>query len=72
MLLRDVAGDLGITVNPRFGRWDPETGSIEAVEDPNGVTTSAPDGSEQEPPAEEPAEGEQPPLIEETPAPEGE
>ncbi len=46
MLLRDVAGDLGITVNPRFGRWDPETGSIEAVEDPNGVTTSAPDGSE--------------------------
>ena len=67
-LLRDVAGDLGITVNPRFGRWDPETGSIEAVEDPNGVTTSAPDGGE-EPPAEEPAEGEQPPLIEETPAP---
>jgi hypothetical protein len=41
-LLREVAGDLGITVNPRFGRWDPETGSIEAVEDPNGVTTSAP------------------------------
>jgi parvulin-like peptidyl-prolyl isomerase len=70
-LLRDVAGDLGITVNPRFGRWDPETGSIEAVEDPNGVTTSAPEGGE-EPPAEEPAEGEQPPLIEETPAPEGE
>ena len=45
---------------------------IEAVEDPNGVTTSAPEDGEQPPageaPAgEEPAE-EQPPLIEETPA----
>ena len=71
-LLRDVAKRLGVTVNPRFGRWDPETGSIEAVEDPNGVTTSAPEDGEQPPageaPAgEEPAE-EQPPLIEETPA----
>jgi parvulin-like peptidyl-prolyl isomerase len=73
-LLRDVAGDLGITVNPRFGRWDPETGSIEAVEDPNGVTTSAPDDEEQEPTGEEPAgeqptEPEQAPLIEEAPSP---
>ena len=83
-LLRDVAADLGITVNPRFGEWDSETGTIEAVDDPNGVTTSAPeDGeapSEQAPTGEAPTgeepTGEQPteeqPLIEETPAPEGE
>ena len=79
-LLRDVAGDLGITVNPRFGRWDPETNTIEAVEDPNGVTTSSPeDGAEaptEEAPTGEAPPGEQPteeqPLIEETPAPEGE
>ena len=77
-LLRDVAGDLGVTVNPRFGRWDAETGSIEAVEDPNGVTTSAPeDGAEapagevptgEDPAGEAPTE-EQQPLIEESPAP---
>ena len=71
-LLRDVAGDLGITVNPRFGRWDPETGTIEAVEDPNGVTTSAPEDDAEAPSGEAPAgeapAEEQPPLIEETPA----
>ena len=70
-LLREVASDLGVKVNPRFGRWDAETGSIEAVEDPNGVTTTAPDdGAGAEPPAgEAPPEQEQAPLIEETPAP---
>jgi hypothetical protein len=68
-LLREVAGDLGITVNPRFGRWDPETGSIEAVEDPNGVTTTAPEGGDEAPAEQAPLEEEQQPLIEETPAP---
>jgi parvulin-like peptidyl-prolyl isomerase len=76
-LLRDVADDLGVKVNPRFGRWNAKTGGIEAVEDPNGVTTSAPeDGGEapagEAPTGEEPA-GEAPaeeqPLIEESPAP---
>lgn len=77
-LLRDVASELGITVNPRFGRWDAESGTIEAVEDPNGVTTSAPEeGGEapsgeappgEAPTGEAPAE-EQQPLIEESPAP---
>jgi foldase protein PrsA len=71
-VLRDVANDLGITVNPRFGRWDPETGSIEAVESPNGVTTSAPEGDAEAPAGEAPTEEEQQPLIEESPAPEGE
>ncbi len=67
-LLRDVASDLGVKVNPRFGRWDPETGSIEAVEDPNGVTTTAPEDGAEAPAGEAPTEEEQP-LIEETPAP---
>jgi foldase protein PrsA len=71
-LLRDVASDLGVEVNPRFGRWDPETGSIEEVESPNGVTTSAPEDGEEAPADEVPTEEEQPPLIEESPAPEGE
>lgn len=69
-LLRDVASDLGVTVNPRFGRWDPETGSIEATE--SGVTTQAPEDGAEAPAGEAPTEEEQPPLIEETPAPEGE
>ena len=71
-LLRDVASDLGVKVNPRFGRWDPETSSIEAVESPNGVTTSAPEDGAEAPAGEAPTEEEQQPLIEETPAPEGE
>jgi parvulin-like peptidyl-prolyl isomerase len=68
-LLRDVADDLGVKVNPRFGRWDAESGSIEDVESPNGVTTSAPEGGEEQPTDEAPVEQEQPPLIEEAPEP---
>jgi parvulin-like peptidyl-prolyl isomerase len=77
-LLREVASDLGVEVNPRFGRWDPETGTIEAVEDPNGVTTSAPEDGAEAPEGGAPEggapEGEAPteqeaPLIEEAPSP---
>jgi len=70
-LLREVAGDLGVEVNPRFGRWDDETGSVEAVDDPNGVTTSAPEDGESAAPEapEAPEEQEQAPLIEEAPTP---
>ena len=68
-LLRDVASDLGVKVNPRFGRWDPETGSVEAVESPNGVTTSAPEDGAEAPAGEAPVEEEQAPLIEEAPEP---
>ena len=67
-LLRDVARDLGVKVNPRFGRYDPETGTVEAVESPNGVTTDAPEGGDA-PAGEAPAEQEQPPLIDEAPEP---
>ena len=79
-LLREVAKDLGVEVNPRFGRWDAETGSVEAVEDPNGVTTPAPDGEsgQQAPGAEAPGGGapeggapegapEEAPLLDEDP-----
>jgi foldase protein PrsA len=68
-LLREVASDLGVEVNPRFGRWDPETYSVEAVESPNGVTTDAPEEDAEAPAGEAPTEGEQPPLIEEAPEP---
>jgi hypothetical protein len=71
-LLRDVASDLGVEVNPRFGRWDPETGSIEAVDDPNDVTTPAPDAGAPDgglPPERGQEEPEPAPLIEEAPAP---
>ena len=66
-LLRAVADDLGVEVNPRFGRWDPQTGTVEEVESPNDVTTSVPEDGEQPPAGEAPAE-EQQPLIEEAPA----
>ncbi|MGI8538023.1 MAG: peptidylprolyl isomerase [Mycobacteriales bacterium] len=41
-LLRDTAERLGVTVNPRFGRWNAETGTVEPVQSPNGVLTPAP------------------------------
>ena len=77
-LLREVSADLGVTVNPRFGRWDSETGAVEALDDPNDVTTPAPDGDADGPgapdgelPPVEPGqeEPEPAPLIEEAPAP---
>jgi foldase protein PrsA len=67
--LREVAADLGVNVNPRFGEWSPETGSVEALQDPNGVVTPAPEGgAEQDAPLTEGEE--QAPLIEEAPEPE--
>ena len=67
--LREVAADLGVNVNPRFGEWSSETGAVEALEDPNGVTTPDADEAEPLPEGEVPAE-EQAPLIEEAPEPE--
>ena len=29
--LREIATGLGVTVNPRFGRWDPVTGAVTAI-----------------------------------------
>ena len=69
-LLQEVAADLGIEVNPRFGRWDADTGRIVPLEDPTGATSPAPESEEGagEPPVVE--EPEQAPLIEEAPEPE--
>ena len=69
--LREVARELGVKVNPRFGVWSAEAGTVEALDDPNGVTTPAPGGSgEQDVPLTEPeapAEGEAPEPVQ-TPA----
>ena len=51
-LLRTTAADLDITVNSRFGRWNPETGAVEPDPVPNGVSSPAP-----EPGGPGPAEG---------------
>ncbi len=74
-LLREVASDVGVKVNPRFGRWDGETGAVEALDDPNDVTTpgsdetAAPAVPGEEPPAADapPAPEQEAPLIEEVP-----
>jgi parvulin-like peptidyl-prolyl isomerase len=75
-LLQEVAQDLGVTVNPRFGQWDPETGTVQELEDPNGVLVPGEDAEtlEEPVPGEEqvPQEQEQAPLLEEAPEPEPE
>jgi foldase protein PrsA len=43
-LLRTTAADLDITVNPRFGTWNSETGTVEPEESPNGVSSPEPSG----------------------------
>ncbi|MBW3551822.1 MAG: hypothetical protein KY442_13880 [Proteobacteria bacterium] len=40
--LQEVSRELGVKVNPRFGRWNPETGQVEADESPNGVLSPDP------------------------------
>jgi hypothetical protein len=38
-----VSADLDVKVNPRFGRWDPKQGSVEAIPvDKNSVSSPAP------------------------------
>ncbi len=57
--LQATAARLGVTVNPRFGEWDSETGSIIAVDSPSGVvspgqgdgTTGGSSGASEAPPA---------------------
>lgn len=71
-LLREVARDLGVTVNPRFGQWAAQTGTVEALENPNGVISPAPDdgAGEGRPLGEEAPPGqEEAPLIEQAPEP---
>ena len=60
-LIRAKAAELGVKVNPRFGVWNPETGTVEAAPDPNGVLTPAPqDGQPLEGEPLLPGEGEAP------------
>jgi len=57
-LLQETAERVGVTVNPRFGRWDAEQAQVVAVED-DGVTSPepSPSGGVDEVPVEEiPAE----------------
>jgi hypothetical protein len=69
-LLKETSAELGIKVNPRFGRYNPDTGQVEPVEGANDVLSPAPgDGGEDPlvgPGGELPpgAEGEAPPGAE--------
>lgn len=68
-VLRETAARLGVTVNPRFGRWDPEKGTVVPAESPNGVLTPAP--ADEQPPGDAPPlegpDGEAP--VQQSPAP---
>ena len=59
-LLRTTAADLDITVNSRFGTWNPETGTVDPEPVPNGVSSPAP-ADEPAPGAGAPGPGEAPP-----------
>ncbi|MEX2291343.1 MAG: peptidylprolyl isomerase [Mycobacteriales bacterium] len=48
-LLQETSQQMGVSVNPRFGRWNPESGQVEPAEDPNGVLTPAPEGEPLQP-----------------------
>jgi parvulin-like peptidyl-prolyl isomerase len=67
-LLQKTAKRLGVDVNPRFGKYDAESGAVVAAEDPNDVLEP---GKGKGGPADEapPAEGEAPPAEGEAPAP---
>ena len=60
-LLRNTAADLDITVNSRFGTWDPETGTVEPDPVPNGVSSPAP-GDQPAPGPGAPVPGQAPPV----------
>ncbi|MCW2726560.1 MAG: PpiC-type peptidyl-prolyl cis-trans isomerase [Frankiales bacterium] len=61
-LLTKVAKDLGVTVNPRFGRWDGSKGSVvQPAVDKNSVSSPAPS----------PAAGSQAPAAPAVPSPAG-
>ncbi len=40
--LREVAAEVGVTINPRFGEWDAEQGAIVPSEPADGALTPAP------------------------------
>jgi parvulin-like peptidyl-prolyl isomerase len=62
-LLSDVSQRMGVKVNPRFGRWNPEEGSVDEV--PNGSDVSSPapgEGTEEGTGDGAPVDGGQPPA----------
>lgn len=58
MVLQETSAELGIKVNPRFGRYNADTGQVEPIESANDVLTPAPDGAAEG--AEAPPAGEIP------------
>jgi foldase protein PrsA len=69
-LLRETAADLEITVNPRFGTWNPDTGTVEPEQSPNGV--SVPEGDDVAPGDDQIAPGgDQPAPEQPAPSPTG-
>lgn len=72
-LVQTTARDLGVSVSPRFGRWDPATLAVVASEDTDLSSPSAPGqapGEGEVPPAEgevPPGGGEAPPGEQEPP-----
>jgi foldase protein PrsA len=74
-LVARATEELGVKVNPRFGRWNPESGQVEPIDGANGVLTPAPGkgggaplpGGEQPPVEGEAPQGEQPPVEGEAP-----
>ncbi len=77
-LLKETSAELGIKVNPRFGRYNAETGQVEPIESANGVLSPGPGSGEPPaggglPGAGEPPTGEAPtgeaPVEEPAPAP---
>ena len=41
-LVTDTASKLGVTVNAKYGKWDPTTATIEAADATSGAVTPAP------------------------------
>jgi len=80
-LLTEVANDLGVTVNPRYGRWNAAMGAVEEIPNGSGVSSPAPargDGEllgdpQQLPPGvqQPPPDGQQPPPDGQQPPPDG-
>ena len=69
-LVQNTARDLGVTVNPRFGRWDGPTLAVVAGDDTRLSSPGAPSGGTGEAPAQEgvpPVDEQAPPAEQEPP-----
>ena len=59
-VLVETAEEVGVNVNPRFGRWDSESAQVVPVDSPNGVLTPAPGSGGVDAPQGEQPQGEPP------------